>query len=175
MKNLIEILRQETKSLKEQYVEKTKEWASKKFDNLHEKSKYKDAQWCEYFGLVPVLRNVNSPSMQFMGFPNGFYNSKHAKTYQNIKTEISKAMNMGKEKYISESQLKAERHYDYSIEKLAYRIDKKGLDQNNLTVKTSHIGVNIETTLTDGKKTVRAFTIIASGEIQCPHYRYLIK
>jgi hypothetical protein len=44
-----------------------------------------------------------------------------------------------------------------------------------LVVETSHIGVNINTTLTDGEKTVRAFTIIASGEIQRPHYRYLVK
>jgi hypothetical protein len=37
------------------------------------------------------------------------------------------------------------------------------------------VGVNFETTLSDGEKIVRAFTIVASGEIQKPHYRYLIK
>lgn len=68
-----------------------------------------------------------------------------------------------------------EAHYEQSIEKLAFRIAQKGLNQESLTVTTSHIGVNIETTLTDGIKTVRAFTIIASGEIQKPHYRYLVK
>jgi len=35
--------------------------------------------------------------------------------------------------------------------------------------------VNIETTLTDGEKMVRAYTIIAEGQVQRPHYRYLIK
>ena len=62
-----------------------------------------------------------------------------------------------------------------SIEKLAKRIEKKGLNQENIRTITSHVGVNIETTLTDGNKTVRAFTIIAQGTIQKPHYRYLIK
>jgi hypothetical protein len=66
-------------------------------------------------------------------------------------------------------------HYEFSIEKLAERIIKKGLNQDNLKIVTSHIGVNIETTINDGNKTVRAFTIIAEGEIQKPHYRYLVK
>jgi hypothetical protein len=35
--------------------------------------------------------------------------------------------------------------------------------------------VNIDMTLTDGEKTVKAFTIIAEGQIQRPHYRYLVK
>ena len=65
--------------------------------------------------------------------------------------------------------------HESSIEKLAYRIEKKELDQSKLKTKTSHIGVNIETVLTDGEKTVRAWTIIASGMIQRPHYRYLVK
>ena len=69
----------------------------------------------------------------------------------------------------------AEQHYENSIQKLAARIEKKGLNTENLSVLTSHVGVNINTTLTDGIKTVRAFTIIAEGPIQRPHYRYLIK
>jgi hypothetical protein len=30
-------------------------------------------------------------------------------------------------------------------------------------------------TLSDGEKVVKAFTIIAEGTIQRPHYRYLVK
>ena len=65
-------------------------------------------------------------------------------------------------------------HYEDSIAKLAARIEAKGLNVSNLKVKTSHIGVNIETVLTDGSKTVKAFTIIAEGQVQRPHYRYLV-
>jgi len=46
---------------------------------------------------------------------------------------------------------------------------------SKLKVQTSHIDVNIDTTLTDGEKTIKAFTILAEGAIQRPHYRYLIK
>jgi hypothetical protein len=52
---------------------------------------------------------------------------------------------------------------------------KKGLNEENLKVVTSHIGININTTISDGDKTVKAWTIIAEGEIQKPHYRYLVK
>ena len=70
---------------------------------------------------------------------------------------------------------KAEQHYQASILKLADRIQKKGLVVDEIKVQTAHVGLNINTTLTDGQKTVRAFTIIAEGEIQRPHYRYLVK
>ena len=82
---------------------------------------------------------------------------------------------MGLKTYLEKQEQTAEDHYENSILKLADRIEKKELNQSNLLVKTAHVGVNIETTLTDGEKTVRAFTIIAEGEIQRPHYRYLVK
>ena len=61
------------------------------------------------------------------------------------------------------------------LKKLAFRIEQKGLNTDNLKLSSSHVGVNFETAITDGTKTVRAFTIIASGPVQRPHYRYLVK
>jgi len=49
------------------------------------------------------------------------------------------------------------------------------LNVDNLQLSTSYLDPNISTKITDGKKTVNAWTIIASGPIQRPHYRYLIK
>ena len=66
-------------------------------------------------------------------------------------------------------------HYNDSILKLALRIEKKELNQDKLELTTSHVDVNISTTITDGDKTVKAWTIIASGPVQRPHYRYLVK
>ena len=40
---------------------------------------------------------------------------------------------------------------------------------------STYLDPNMSTIITDGKKVVRAFTIIASGAIQKPHYRYLVK
>lgn len=51
----------------------------------------------------------------------------------------------------------------------------KYLEKTKTVAFRCPLGVNIETTITDGVKKVRAFTIVAEGEIQRPHYRYLIK
>ena len=77
--------------------------------------------------------------------------------------------------YIVECIDNAKKHYNQSIEKLALRIRKKELNESNLKCTTSHVDVNISTTISDGNKTVRAWTIIAEGPIIRPHYRYLIK
>ena len=69
----------------------------------------------------------------------------------------------------------AQKHYTNSIAKLALRIEKKGLNQEKIEMTTGYVDVNITTTITDGEKVVRAWTIIAGGEVQKPHYRYLVK
>lgn len=84
-------------------------------------------------------------------------------------------LNKGKQKFINSEKIKSENHYQQSILKLADRIEKKGLQKENLKFHTKEIGVNIETILTDGIKTVKAWTITAEGPIQRPHYRYLVK
>ena len=80
-----------------------------------------------------------------------------------------------REKFVETSLNKAEDHYQSSIIKLAYRIVAKGLDINNLQFTNSHVGVNIDTIISDGEKQVKAQTICAWGLIQRPHYRYLVK
>lgn len=81
----------------------------------------------------------------------------------------------GLDKFIEKELKSARLHYEKSIAKLALRIEKKQLNEDALTITSARIGRNIETTLTDGVKTIRAFTIYAWGEINRPHYRYLIK
>ncbi len=154
MKNtLIEILKKETESLKAQYVEMTKKWANVEFNRICNLDKRYSAKG----------------SFEEMGSSNYYQAQKylHRSGYLIISA--------GADKFVEIQVKNAISHYEFSIEKLAFRIEKKGLDQSNLTVGTSHVGVNIDTTLTDGKKSVHAFTIIASGAIQRPHYRYLIK
>lgn len=174
MSKLIELLKEQTITLKEQYVEKTIEWAKKDFNRYMEMSKWKEVDWAKYLNVPTKICNPGT-SMAFVSFHDGFYNTKASRTYRRMKDEVYRTKTMGLDKYILKAKLKAEKHYEYSIIKLAERISKKGLNEENLKMITSHIGVNIETTITDGVKTVRAFTIIAEGEIQCPHYRYLVK
>lgn len=148
MESLIELLKKETEPLKFQYVEMTQKWAVKEFEYLR--------QWAKDYNSGKF--GFGEASKKYYRLPYYIVNS-NGKVEQHIENMVKQAIE----------------HYEFSIEKLATRIEKKGLNQENLKAFTSHIGVNIETTLTDGNKTVRAFTIIAEGEIQRPHYRYLIK
>ena len=146
MNNLLQILTQETQTLKKQYLQMTQEWAVKEFNYLK--------QW---------IKDYQSGKFGF-----GEASKKYAR--------IPHYIHSGKvEQHIQKKCQEAEQHYQTSIQKLTTRIEKKGLCQERIKIKTSHIGVNIETVLTDGDKSVRAFTIIAGGEIQRPHYRYLVK
>lgn len=148
MKQIIEILKTETQELKTQFIEKTAEWARNEFHELRE--------WVD-------------------DYKNGKFGFGEAsKKYYRLPRVILNA-NANVDEYISQKINDAEKHYENSIIKLASRIAKKGLNIDKLTANTSRIGVNIETTLTDGEKTVHAYTIVAWGEIQKPHYRYLIR
>lgn len=148
MSTLIEILKKETESLKIQYIEMTKKWAIKDFEYLR--------NW------------VNDYQKGKFGYDEA------SKKYWKLPYYISNP-NGKVEQHVEKMVKKANEHYNFSIEKLCARIEKKGLNQQNLKIITSHIGVNIETTLTDDVKKVRAYTIIAGGQVQRPHYRYLIK
>lgn len=155
MKNIIDILQKETKSLRDQYIKLTEEWAK------------------DYFSKLKTVKEVDFVNLR--GWKNRGGNMEHTKASFSAWQNIRRIIDKGETSFIKSSVEDAETHYKNSIDKLADRISKKGLDIGNLKAKTSHVGVNIETILTDGNKTVKAFTIIASGEIQRPHYRYLIK
>lgn len=173
-KGLIEILRKETESLRLQYIAKTTEYAKRMFEAaekivvmplemLYQHYKVKYEMLPDYSGklvLTPLKEEYRS------GNVNKLRKSLWA-AQDLVKT--------GYEKFEAKEVRFAEIHYESSLHKLSDRIETKGLNQSKLTVLTSHIGVNINTTLTDGIQTVRAFTIIAEGPIKRPHYRYLIK
>lgn len=148
MTTLTEILKRETESLKAQYVEMTEKWAVQEFEYLR--------KWAADYNKGKF--GFGEASKKYHRLPYYIVNS-NGKVEQHVEKMVKDAV----------------KHYNSSIQKLAGRIEKKGLNQEKLTTVTSHIGVNIETTLTDGNKTVRAFTIIAEGAVQRPHYRYLIK
>lgn len=183
MKQLVEKLFAETQSLREQYLEKIQEWASGEFERLMEKADWTPKEWCEVVGVTPEFKEYSEyEKLKFRkteggrwSFPRGFYNTRSSLIVQRMQNEVQAALHIGREGFIQKAVENGEKHYKMSIHKLAFRIEKKNLNQETLTMKTSHIGVNIETIISDGEKSVRAFTIIASGPVQRPHYRYLIK
>ena len=82
---------------------------------------------------------------------------------------------IGEDVHVEKMMKYAEKHYEGSLVKLAQRIIKKGLDISKMTMKSGFMDMNLEIFLTDGEKSVKAWTIIASGMVQRPHYRYLVK
>jgi len=133
-----------------QYIDFTREWATKQLQrNIDRKNNYRTLSINDY--------------------------KRKSDYYADQKFYYNSPLWMFTPEFIDNMVKNAEVHYNQSIQKLAIRIEKKGLNIDKLEVKTAHVGVNIETTLTDGEKTVRAFTIVASGIVQRPHYRYLIK
>lgn len=168
---IIKILETELESHKIQYFAKIKEWANNYYDYLMNKRN-------EYYSLDSKLVDASNKyrltkDKKYLTLQQE-YENKYAflqKLYYNSKTILSK----GKERFIKKEEEKAKNHYKHVIDKLADRITKKELNIDNLKIKTVHIGINIETTLTDGNKIVKAWTIEASGPIQRPHYRYLVK
>ena len=169
MDKLISELKDQTVSLKEQYIVKTIEWTEKDYKRNVEKASWNEEQWAKHLGVR--TRNVDG----YIFFHDGFYNTKESKTWYNERNTAISIKNLGLEKYTEKNVRAAKLHYANSIFKLAERIIKKGLDKDNLTLKTTHIGVNIDTNITDGANTVKAFTILAYGDVQRPHYRYLVK
>lgn len=183
MENLIKQLKEQTQDLKTLFIEKTKEFAAKEYESAVERTTWDEAQWCKFLGIEPELRKLNphaymSNDVEMLRFPKNFYNTKNAKVYRRERDKAFKINGTAFDEYISKRGEAAADHYEYSIEKLAYRIVKKGLDTTTVTLKTeSYIEKgNISTVLTDAAgKTVHAYTILAWGEINAPHYRYLIK
>lgn len=174
METLVELLKKETESLKAQYLAKTEDWAKKYYAVCDSRKRWFEVEWCKFLVVTPELVNKTT-AHPFLSYPKGFHNTAKARELDRHQNEVRRVVGMGLEKYLAKELKYAELHYENSILKLAARIEKKGLDTTQLKTVTSHIGVNIETVLTDGKKVVKAFTIIAEGEIQRPHYRYLIK
>lgn len=152
--NLETILFEQTKELKENYCLRVKQWAEKEFDS------FENLNW--------VLKTTNGWSKKWYGKTR----SEDAKM-----NKILLILFRGKSEFIQKANEDAEKHYISSIKKLSNRIQEKGLNLNNLEIITNSEMEkgNISTTISDGIKTLRAFTILAWGNIQKPHYRYLIK
>ena len=171
---LIQILQKELESLRVQYIQMTENWANGYFAICLERNEWTEEDWAIHLGIETRIANEGRGN-EFVTFYKGFWNTKQSSTYFRQRQEALNIVRMGIDKYVEKERKRAENNFQASVEKLAARIEKKGLDQSKLVVETAHLDVNITTTLTDGEQTVKAWTIIASGPVQRPHYRYLVK
>lgn len=82
---------------------------------------------------------------------------------------------MSQQDFSKKELKKAEQWFNDSIVKLANKIHGKGLNLDALEMSSTYVERNLCTTITDGVKKVKAQTIFACGEINRPHFRYLVK
>jgi hypothetical protein len=175
MSTLIEKLREATKELKNEFLLQTEKSAEQVYSLMNKRSNWSNKQWCEFLGIEATEKG---------DFPRNFYNTVYAKRLSVQRDKIRSIVGIRRydntnsvsyQEFLSRELKFAERYYNNSLNKLCDRISKKGLNEETLEVKSAKVGVNIETNITDGVKNVRAWTIIASGDVQRPHYRYLVK
>lgn len=155
---LVKSLTEQTTEFKIEYIKKTEQWA---LDGFRKMEEMKESDVIEERGAVWQGKKIHTKASY------AYWN--------NIKSILAH----GSKTYIEKKVQSAQLHYDHSIGKLAHRIIKKGLDFTNISIKTDYARFgkdgSLETIITDGKRTVRAWTILAWGEIKAPHYRYLIR
>lgn len=163
--NLINILTEQTEGFRVEYIHRITVWAGDEFARIEALS-----------GRTYEYKSFATPG--FVKDKNHWIDYAQGKAYRkaiDARDKARRIVEAGRDAYVTKIIAAANEHYSDSIAKLAGRIRAKGLDVDALIVKTAFVDVNLEIVLTDGSKTVRAFTIIASGPIQKPHYRYLIK
>lgn len=155
---IVDELRVATQELKANYIVKTKETAKRMFDNATEK--------------IPSLKIAKAKAWDE-------YRSDRYKVYEYnaITKDLVKLENItekGFESFLNSELKHAELHYECSLIKLAERLVAKGISENYV-IKSGYVGINFEVTITHELGQVKAWTIIAEGQIIRAHYRYLVK
>jgi len=169
-KSLIDQLKIETVELKNAYIARTKEFTNAEYNRIVERKNWSAKEWCELLGLEP-LKNANGK----YSFPKNFFNTSDSRKHFKLEAEAFRVASKTQAQHLEVAISDAEKHFAGSIEKLALRVIKKGLNLGSFKMQSTYLDPNMSTVITDGKITVRAYTIIAGGPIQKPHYRYLVK
>lgn len=174
---LVTILTDKTQDLKEEFLLQTKIFAEADFERAVEKSKRTKVQWFEAFNIAYELKPIryagaNDVTME----PTPKYHGSDYYKMRQAQEKNSGIVRMGVEAFKAQKLKLAERHYTDSIVKLAYRINQLGVnDESTFEIKTVRLKQNFECYIKHEKGMIKAWTIIASGLIQQPHYRFLVK
>lgn len=174
MENLEDKLRKETAELKAAYLVQTRNWAKNHFEAMKAKLNWSKEQWAKHLDIETEVYYEGTAS-EHVDFKRGFHSTRKARVYH---SEYSAALNVtykGLNAYVESKEKDAVMHYDNSIKKLGSRLEGKGVS-TDFEMVHQRLGVNFEIIIKhpDGKFT-KAWTIIAEGEIQRPHYRFLVK
>ena len=159
-------LKRETKTFKKTYLERTKNYIVEHFNHVIDTHKdFDNKKWLEVYGS-----NVKSGRYSYRVI------TPHGRKLRQQFTDFIKINETKTEynRYVKEEVKKYSNDFDNKLIKLASRLEGKGFN-TKIKVTSEHVGVNFNCWVTDGTNSVQAYTIIAEGPIQRPHYRYLIK
>jgi hypothetical protein len=174
MATIKEQIKNATEDIRKAHMARAAQWAEYVHQEMTIRNTWKEVEWCEYLGLVPELKKKGVRG-EYLGFPTGFFNTKKSRQYHTDKTSASSISRNTAEDYVSDQLKKEEKNLEAQLDKLVGRLKEKGLKVSTMKVIRASFNVNLEITITDGETTVTAWTIVASGPIQRPHYRYLVK
>ncbi len=106
--------------------------------------------------------------------PNKKFSKSDAYDVYNNQKRLATDYNAGV-RYVEREIASAKRYFEGCLRALATRIEEKGLNVQSLNAESAFVDQKlINVWLRDGVKSVHARAIIASGEIQRPHYRFII-
>lgn len=160
MKQIVKLLEGQVGEFKQAYLERVERWAGEEIKRCQALAQeWGDLQRSLY--RQEGIKVIRLPKPQ---------------RYWDLEKEVAKIAPIKyTEKFIALELKQAEDHFKAALEKLAFRIEKKDLKKDLLEIQAQYLGVHFECIITDGEKKVKAWTIIAEGPVQRPHYRYLIK
>lgn len=158
-KGLINLLTENTKELKDRYIKSVEDWASQKYDQCIIRVKWAHEKYMKVYGVIER---------------NGHKYLSQAGCV--AKSEANTICSRTKSEFIKKEKEAGIRHYENSLERLAIRLKDKGVtDNTKIEIINAWVGINLEMIIKHDGKITKAWTIIASGQIQRPHYRYLVK
>lgn len=169
---LITLLTEQTQDLKEAYITRTIEWAKVRFEDMVNLIDRPAEEWYNDYRILYTIdletRVIEVDTIE--------YNRPNLNAMRKAKERMYYVVEKGIAAYEKEKVEAAKMHYEGSIMKLANRLNAKGVtDDTEVTINSGHIGQNFECYIKWSGGYLTAWTIIASGPVQAPHYRYLIK
>lgn len=174
-KGLLGMLLDNTEEVKKEYIETTKEYSKREYHVALKDSKLTTSEWLEIYDLDETF--VGEKYCKNYTKTNEYKN--YLRRIESMKNSINLANDIASKSeidYVNEKVELAKEHYKFSIEKLTHRLAKKGITVENVkSITNGRVGVNFECYIKHDDILTTAYTIIASGVVQSPHYRYLLK
>jgi len=174
MEAILKSLTAQSETFKSTWLKISYEWAAGNYVTHVARTDWTEQQWAQFLRVETRTVQGRLGADDYVTFHKGFYNTKQARRYDTARNASFRIARMLLIDYVNSEVEKAKAHFESALQKLAYRLAAKGMTAS-AHISSQHVGVNYEAVIKQDDKVVRAWTIIASGAVQRPHYRYLIK